>query len=158
MTRFRDMTVAERFERQWMPEPNSGCHLWLGAIADTGYGKIIAFGQPKASAHRVSYILHYGPIPTDKWVLHRCDVRLCVNPLHLFLGTPADNTADMLGKKRHRTNPNIGTANHLAKLSDDAVRIIRSSTEATRALARRFGVTAHAIALVRAGKTWRHVS
>jgi hypothetical protein len=157
MKRFRDMTVAERFERQWMPEPNSGCHLWLGAVADTGYGKIIALGQPKASAHRVSYILHYGQIPADKWVLHRCDVRLCVNPHHLFLGTAADNSADMLGKGRHRTNPNRGTANHLAKLDDDAVRNIRTSPDTTAALARRFGMTYRAIMLVRTYQTWRHL-
>ena len=155
--RFRDMTLAERFDRQWIPEPNSGCHLWLGAMADTGYGKIIALGQPKASAHRVSYTLHYGQIPPDKWVLHRCDVRLCVNPLHLFLGSAADNSADMMGKRRHRTNPNIGTANHLAKLDDDAIRVIRSSADTTRALARRFNVTPHAVKLARTYQTWRHV-
>jgi HNH endonuclease len=157
MKRFRDMSVAERFSRQWIPEPNSGCHLWLGAVADTGYGKMIAFGQPKASAHRVSWILNKGPVPAGLWVLHTCDVRLCVNPEHLFLGTAADNTNDMMKKERHRTNPNLGVNNHNARLDDHAVRFIRASSDTGVDLAARYGVTPRVVYLVRNGQTWRHV-
>ena len=80
MVRHRDMTVEQRFAMQWMPEPNSGCWLWCGTMSNVGYGKLYAFGQTKASAHRVSYQLHVGAIPDGMMVLHHCDVRLCVNP------------------------------------------------------------------------------
>lgn len=153
----RDMSVEERFGLQWMPEPNSGCWLWCGTMADTGYGKLYAFGQTKASAHRVSHILHIGPIPAGMMVLHRCDVRLCVNPAHLFVGTAGDNTKDMLAKSRHRTRPNRGVANHNAKLNERDVMMIRASSENGITLARLLGVTPRVIYLVRHGRTWSHV-
>lgn len=156
--RLRDTTVADRFNRNWMPVTESGCWIWLGTIADTGYGKMIAFGQPKASTHRVSYILHCGPIPLNSWVLHRCDVRLCVNPDHLFLGSAQDNSDDMIAKNRHRTKPSRGVENCNAKLDDAAVRHIRCSPLDGASLARKYGVTPRVIYLVRNDVTWRHVA
>jgi CTP:molybdopterin cytidylyltransferase MocA len=77
------------------------------------------------SAHRAAYLLFVGPIPEGKLVLHRCDRKLCVKPQDLFLGTPADNTADMMAKGRHRTGPHDGANNPNAKLSEADVSAIR---------------------------------
>lgn len=84
-----------------------GCWLWTGSTGRRGYG---AFRTPahkyNQQTHRISYEIHYGPIPDGLWVLHRCDVPGCVRPDHLFLGTPADNMADMVQKGRAYSGDN----------------------------------------------------
>lgn len=83
------------------PEPNSGCWLWTGRYGNNGYG---TFGGgrkgERTGAHRLVWEITNGPIPDGLFVLHRCDVRGCVNPEHLFLGTAKDNTQDMMAKGR----------------------------------------------------------
>lgn len=80
-----------------IPEPNSGCHLWLGN--GRKYGRVTLAGQGMY-AHRLAWQFAHGPIPEGMMVLHRCDVGLCVNPDHLFLGTQTDNMRDMVSKGR----------------------------------------------------------
>lgn len=77
------------------------CWLWSGAPTSTGYGKLAFPGGGWQSAHRFSWELHNGPVPDGLQVLHHCDVPLCVNPSHLFLGTHLDNMADMRAKGRY---------------------------------------------------------
>jgi hypothetical protein len=85
------MDVVERFEDKVLPEPTSGCHLWIGAIASNGYGNFSLGGRDQKTwkAHRTAWELYRGVIPNGACVLHRCDVPSCVNPNHLFLGTQA---------------------------------------------------------------------
>jgi hypothetical protein len=86
----------------WEKVNKSGeCWLWNGSTNHGGYGQTYMKYRP-VSAHRLAWTLEYGPIPDGAWVLHRCDTRNCVRPEHLFLGTPKDNTQDMLAKGRHR--------------------------------------------------------
>lgn len=81
--------------------PEAGCWLWTARIGGNGYGSITTpGGSRKEQAHRVSYKDFIGPIPAGMCVLHKCDVRACVNPNHLWLGTKKDNTADMDAKGR----------------------------------------------------------
>lgn len=77
------------------------CLIWTGSVKPVGYGQI-RHGAKTLYTHRVSWELHFGPVPEGMCVLHHCDVRRCVRPEHLFLGTKADNTADMMAKGRHR--------------------------------------------------------
>jgi hypothetical protein len=95
-------TLRERFNEKWRLDEESGCWLWTAQLCTTGYGVIGAGGKygPPLNAHRVSWELHVGPIPTDLWVLHKCDVKKCVNPDHLFVGTQQDNMSDMIRKGR----------------------------------------------------------
>ena len=78
------------------------CWLWTGARSDHGYGVLRPQAAPQVRVHRLSWAMHRGPIPEGLHVLHRCDVRSCVNPDHLFLGSQADNMADMWAKQRGR--------------------------------------------------------
>ena len=85
-------------------------------------------------------------------VCHSCDIRACVNPSHLFLGTFKDNVDDMMRKQRGRWLH--GSSNPGAKLSDDDVRTIRGSTEAHKILAERFGVSNPLISRIKRGLKW----
>lgn len=79
--------------------PESGCWLWTRSLVN-GYGRV--WIPPNSIlAHRVSWMLYRGNIPEDLCVLHRCDVRCCVNPAHLFLGTNQENIWDMVDKERN---------------------------------------------------------
>jgi hypothetical protein len=103
--------VLDLMERT-MPVTESGCIIWMGSVSDNGYGSLRRKGKHMA-AHRAVWIQHFGPIPDGQWVLHRCDVRCCVNPDHLFLGTRTDNVRDMVSKNRH--NPRAVGCAHIRK-------------------------------------------
>lgn len=131
-------TVA-RFERKVFPEPNSGCWLWMGQINRGGYGTFYLNRNTKA--HRVSWILFRGRIPVGASVLHKCDVRSCVNPDHLFVGTHADNMADCALKGRIRVRR--GADHRNAKLTDENVDKIRRmiGSAPQKIIAEKFGVS-----------------
>lgn len=83
--------LLSKLEARYVPEPNSGCWLWLGKVNEKGYGQIYWKGRQPV-AHRVSYELHVGQIPEQLVLDHRCRNRLCINPGHLEPVTSRVNT------------------------------------------------------------------
>lgn len=92
--------LLKRFEAKYIPVTESGCWLWTAACHEAaGYGQIWHLGKV-LRANRVSWTLYRGEIPGGLHVCHTCDVRCCVNPDHLFLGTREDNMQDCFKKGR----------------------------------------------------------
>lgn len=144
----------ERFWRRVVK--TDSCWIWTGHIhKKTGYGDL-SYGGKHQGAHRVAYQIAVGPIPDRMSVLHHCDVRACVRPDHLFLGTQADNIEDMQSKNRGI----FGEKHWSVKLNEEAVRSIRAAhipRKNTGELARRFGINPrHVVAIVR-GERWGHL-
>ncbi len=108
-------------------------------------------------AGRIAWTLLRGEIPEHLRVLHTCDNSLCVNPDHLYLGTAAQNTADMIKRGRRGDTTMPGSRNRFAKLTEDQVRQIRASTETGEALAAIFGVSSGTISKIRRYEKWRHI-
>lgn len=149
--------VAERIERLSIPEPNSGCSLWMGATNEHGYGYLTIAGK-QVKAHRASWSVANGDIPPAMCVLHRCDNPACVNPDHLFLGTQAENVRDMLSKRRWKAPyRRRGAESHLCKLTEDQVRFIFASSKSSRELAVRFGIGQEHVNSIKGKRVWRHL-
>lgn len=150
------MCVLCRFQAYYRIDETSGCWLWTGYPSGREYGGF-RLGGKHVSAHRASWLIHKGPIPDGLWVLHKCDVRSCVNPDHLFLGTPEENTADMMRKGRGKMPPLSRSG---AKLTEGDVRAIRALPRATThtSIARTYGVSDDSIRNVRKGRTFRFVT
>lgn len=137
--------------------PDTGCWEWLASKHPKGYG-YACFGNKVMYAHRASYQLFYGAIPKGMCVCHHCDNPRCINPGHLFLGTNADNTADMVKKGRGRTPAIKGSAHYNAKFKEsDIVEIRAANGVAISELARKYRVTPATIYYIRNGTTWKHV-
>lgn len=94
-------TIAERLAERLVRMPN-GCLEWTGSLSTTGYGHIKVTGKP-TKTHRIAWELTNGPIPDGMFVCHHCDNPPCCDVTHLFLGTNADNLADMSAKGRHHS-------------------------------------------------------
>lgn len=139
-------------------EPDA-CWIWTGCLNSRGYGCFAVGGKGKSKlAHRVAVEMETGePIPKGKQVCHHCDVKSCVNPLHLYIGTPRSNTRDAIERGQFPT----GERNGRARLTEDDVRAIRRRWAAggvtISSLAREFGVTRPPIRDVVKGKSWKGI-
>ena len=80
------------FDSRSIPEPNTGCAIWLGEISERGYGRFELHSRRRLLAHRIAYELLIGPIPGEMPLDHACRVRCCVNVAHLEPVTTAENT------------------------------------------------------------------
>lgn len=126
---------------------DDGCILWTGYKTPLGYGLMLASGKT-VSVHRLAWSLSHGTIPAGAHIMHVCDNPSCINPDHLVLGTHAANMADRKSKGRYRRSG--------VKLTESQVSEIRSSSESTSALSKRYGVGQYTIRCVRQFKSWKH--
>lgn len=170
----------------WARVDRSGdCWIWKGAVAKTGYGAV-GYQYKNWSAHRLAWFFVHGEIPDNLFVCHRCDNRLCVNPAHLWLDTPKNNSQDMVNKGRSargehspsRQHPERlargtehwsikypertrkGSKHHKAKLTEQMVKDIRDRVnrgESPQAIANELDMHFSSIYLLVNRKTWSHV-
>lgn len=137
---------------KWFDTPETGCWEWTGARDRDGYG-IFSYARKSMRAPVVALTLDGRTPPKGAYACHHCDNPACVRPSHLYPGSPTDNSRD--ARKRGRVAR--GERQHMAKLTDDAVREIRSGGATDEDFATRFGVSRSAVTMARIGTTWKHV-
>ncbi len=131
------------------------CWLWNGAKNIYGYGTIRK-NKRFIFAHRASWEMFNGKILNNLFVCHKCDVRNCVNPNHLFLGTPSDNMKDAAMKGRMKR----GSENGRSKLFEKdifKIRIMRQNNISFRNIAKIFNVNKSTIQDIIHNKKWKHI-
>lgn len=154
---------------------SEGCWEWQGHVTE-GYGSI-KIDTHHVKTHRLSWLIHFGQIPAGLFVCHHCDNKRCVRPDHLFLGTAADNGADMRRKGRAPTGTlngaytkpeqrRQGESHGNAKLNDDAIRLIRREyvpvgpgkrNPTSQVLANMFGIGHDYVRQIALRRSWKHV-
>lgn len=148
------LTLQQRFEAKITREPTSGCWLWMGTREASGYGHF-SVDRRRMRAHRMAWTLYRGEIPPGKFVCHHCDVPECVNPDHLFLGTPQENSTDMKRKGRHRR----GEQHHAARLTrnqvDEIRKLLKEGKLLQREIAALYGICCETVGNIKRGKNWR---
>lgn len=143
--------VADRF---WPKVAKTEtCWRWTGKIGKGGYGSMNKQGI-STYVHRIAWELHFGPVPDGKYVCHHCDNRWCVNPDHLFVGTSAENFADMRAKGRHSHGERCS---HLT--ADDVLEIRRLYDSGMRRvhIARHFRTTSKNVHHIGRRRSWKHI-
>lgn len=155
--RSRGSSLEEALEFHSIPEPNSGCLLWTGSTNQKGYAHVYWDGRIQSATRLVWARANGQSVPAGMSVCHKCDVPSCINPDHLFVGTNAENMADMVRKGRHRKHGLSGSALSHSKLNEEKVQRIRQDTRPSTVLAALYGVSPRTIRDARSGVLWRHV-
>lgn len=145
----------QRFFSRIEYDTNGGCWLWSRKLDPDGYGWFVMGSEQRA--HRSSWQLFKGEIPHGLAVCHRCDVRACVNPTHLFLGTSQDNNRDRHDKGRTACGERLKHAILTESMVSD-IRIQRASGASVKVIADRYGVRAATIYDITSGRSWAHSS
>lgn len=132
------------------------CWLWTGSLQQSNYGQFWT-GDYQTTAHRFSWEIHNGNIPKGYDICHVCDVKICVNPEHLFLGTRLDNMKDCINKGRTAKGEKHGKS----KLTNNQVKQIRQlaiSGLSQRAIASQFSVSQPEIGCIIRNEIWQHLT
>ncbi len=149
--------TADQFWSKVAIGPDDQCWLWLGAVKRNGYGDAQSRKLGVQSAHRLAYTFAIGPIPNGICVCHRCDVKLCCNPHHLFPGTRAENNRDRTAKNRQARGSDNGNAQLTEWLVKDMRKRYATGKYTVYRLADMFYISIPVAYTILAGKAWKHV-
>lgn len=157
---YKRRPLADRFWEKVRRADGDSCWEWTGATMQGGYGKIHSGGLDGRliGAHRASWELANGPVPSGMYICHSCDHPPCVRPDHLFIGTPTENFQDM--RRKGRWAAANGSAHGRAKIvAHDVVdiRSLHAFGARVKDLATAFGLTPQGICSVLFGYSWGHV-
>jgi len=160
MSRLNDYKLKSSDERFWKyVKKSNSCWEWTGTKFTQGYGsfhiRLSEWKYKREKAHRYSYKLHFGSLPKNLDVCHKCDNRICVNPKHLFLGTKLENTMDMVSKNRQAKGSKLNT-----NLNESNVLNIRKeyiSGITMKELSKKYKSGYTTINYIINRKTWRHI-
>lgn len=161
----RWVSVDTPQERFWKKvDKTSSCWLWMGKKTSRGYGDFaVRIGKKILNfrAHRYSWEMIKGSIPTGSLVCHKCDNPPCVNPEHLYLGTQSDNIRESVKKRRHSTCHYKGENNPGAKITKEIIMEIRNSYIPRKItqqfLAHKFNLTQSYVSEILSRKVWSHI-
>jgi len=129
-----------------------GCWIWQAFKEPKfGYGRFKLNGKNEA-AHRASWVIHNGPIPSGLLVCHKCDIPSCVNPDHLFLGTHKDNSRDRDIKGRGGPKFGFLESNIGFKVTDDMIEKINKDQRSKTVIAREYGVSRSTVLRIKTGQ------
>ena len=165
MRRYKRKLLGDKFLKH--VKKTSKCWEWIGAKVPTkhklnkfksNYGHL-RHNYKYIYAHRVSWMIHNGPIPNGKCILHKCDNPICVNPSHLRLGTRSDNAQDR--ERKNRGNRGIGENSPVSKLTNKDIKFIRNNYIPRKItapmLAKKYKVSTHAIYMIVGNRSWKHL-
>lgn len=145
------MSVLDLILRNCAFEPATGCHLWLGALTRDGYPRVSVRGKTRR-AHRVVLAASLRrPLNRAEFACHRCDVRSCCAPEHLFAGTNLTNVQDKVAKGRQARTPSKRV---LTWPKVKAIVRARQKNVPTRVVAERYGVSVRQVQRICAGTRW----
>lgn len=140
-------------------DKNNSCWEWTGGLNTSGYGEI-HINKKRYLVHRYSYELHYGPIPEELIICHKCDNKKCVNPDHLMLGTYLDNSLDMKSKGRSKLCSHKGEANGRVILNEiqvkQIIKLLKIGIKGTE-IANQFNVNKSTIYGIKKNRRWKHI-
>lgn len=147
--------LQERFLERVSKTEN--CWIWNGSVSK-GYGRM-KVDNKVYSAHRLSFKLFKGKIPKNRIICHTCDNPKCVNPEHLYAGTPQTNSDDKFYRGRQRYNPPClkGEDNGFSKLDTKTIHKIRNEKGAPKDIAEKFGLSLSHVRRIISRESWGHV-
>ena len=150
--------VAERFWEKVDKTPGQGpdgdCWIWNGSSRSRGYGQCKMNGK-LVGVHKVSYLINKGSIPEGLCVLHKCDIRSCVRPEHLWLGTVAENNADKIAKGRARNL--VGSEHPSSKITEAQAVMILNDPRKYQDIADEYGISIPLVSHIKTGRAWKHI-
>jgi hypothetical protein len=149
--------LIQRISESYIEDKETGCWNWQKKLDKKGYGRIRVKDTNSKDrmmlAHRASFEVHHGQIPSSTLVCHKCDNPRCVNPSHMFIGTHKDNSDDKInkGRDRHAT----GEENGISKINQKTVDEIRASALSLRQLASIYGLSYGHVGKIKRNEFWR---